>query len=57
MESKEIKEIRESLKLTQEQFAHKLGVTFVTINRWEAGLAKPSPLAIRALEKLEKVKR
>ena len=33
--SKEIKELRTTLGLTQEQFAAKLGVTFTTVNRWE----------------------
>lgn len=36
--------------LTQEQFAAKVGVTFPTINRWENGRAKPSPLALRQIQ-------
>ena len=38
--------------LTQEQFAAKIGVTFPTINRWENGRAKPSPLAMQKIEEL-----
>ncbi len=47
-----IRELRERTGLTQEKFAAKLGVTFPTINRWENGRAKPSPLAIQRIEEL-----
>lgn len=47
-----IRELRGRLGLTQEKFAAKLGVTFPTINRWENGRAKPSPLALSQIEKL-----
>jgi transcriptional regulator with XRE-family HTH domain len=32
--------------------AARLGVTFPTINRWENGRAKPSPLALKQIEDL-----
>ena len=47
-----IREIRKRTGLTQEKFAAKLGVTFPTINRWENGRAKPSPLAMQRIEEL-----
>ena len=47
-----IRELRDRTGLTQEKFAAKLGVTFPTINRWENGRAKPSPLAIQKIEEL-----
>lgn len=47
-----IRELRQSLKLTQEKFAAQLGVTFPTINRWENGHATPSPLALRQIDTL-----
>lgn len=47
-----IRELRQTLKLTQEKFAAQLGVTFPTINRWENGHATPSPLALRQIETL-----
>lgn len=47
-----VHEIRHRTGLTQEQFAARLGVTFPTINRWENGRTKPSPLALRQLEML-----
>ena len=47
-----VRELRERTGLTQEKFAAKLGVTFPTINRWENGHAKPSPLAMKQIEDL-----
>ncbi|RME60947.1 XRE family transcriptional regulator [Candidatus Parcubacteria bacterium] len=47
-----IKELRAALGLTQEQFAAKVGVTFSTVNSWESGKSKPSPLARRCIEEL-----
>ena len=47
-----IREFRQRTGLTQEKFAAKLGVTFPTINRWENGRAKPSPLAVQRIEEL-----
>jgi DNA-binding transcriptional regulator YiaG len=52
--SEMIKKLRIQLKLSQEQFAARVGVTFSTVNRWEAGRSKPSPLAWRELERLSK---
>jgi len=52
--SKMIKGLRVSLGLTQEQLAAKVGVTFSTINRWENGRGKPSPLAMKQIEGLQK---
>lgn len=45
-----IREIRLQTGLTQEQFAAELGVTYSSINRWENGRSKPSPLAIQKIE-------
>ena len=47
-----VRELRKRTGLTQEKFAAKLGVTFPTINRWENGRAKPSPLAMQKIEEL-----
>lgn len=47
-----IREIRGRLGLTQEKFAARLGVTLPTINRWENGRTRPSPLAIQNLREL-----
>ncbi|QIR41753.1 helix-turn-helix transcriptional regulator (plasmid) [Tolypothrix sp. PCC 7910] len=45
-----IRELRLLKGLTQEQFAVSLGVTYPTINRWENGRSKPSPLAMEKIE-------
>ncbi len=51
--STQIRTFRLSLKLTQEQFASQLGVTFATVNRWERGKTIPSPLARQHLQKMQ----
>jgi DNA-binding transcriptional regulator YiaG len=45
-----IHELRQRLGLTQEQLAHQLGVTYLTVNRWENRHAKPSPIAMKLIE-------
>ncbi|UKP01419.1 helix-turn-helix domain-containing protein [Nostoc sp. UHCC 0870] len=47
-----IREMRVLTGLTQEQFAAALGVTFPTVNRWENGRNKPSPIAMKQIEKM-----
>ena len=54
MEAEEIKAIRAKLGLTQEAFARKLGVAYFTVVRWENNMSKPSPLALKALQRLTK---
>ena len=49
-----IRRIRESLGLTQAQLAEHLGVSFMSVNRWENGHVKPLPAFMKALEKLER---
>ena len=53
MNAEQIKQLRIRLGLTQEQFAYKIGVSWATVCRWEHG-RKPSPLALKALQKLAK---
>lgn len=50
--AQQVLEMRLEMGLTQEQFASKLGVSFLTVNRWENKKTKPSPLAIQKLQKL-----
>ena len=52
MDRQRIKKIRNSLKLTQEEFAHQLGVTLCTVNRWETGKTSPSRLAKKQIIQL-----
>ncbi len=49
-----LRSIRKHLKLSQEKFASRLGITFPTISRWENGRAKPSPLGWKQVKKLVK---
>lgn len=44
--------LRQSLNMTQEEFAHAIGVTVSTVNRWENGHVEPSRLARKAMESL-----
>ena len=52
MTANDIRKLRESLELTQEQFAKRIGATRGTIARWELATAKPKGLYLQALEKL-----
>lgn len=54
MDGNELKQIRVSLRLTQEEFAHRLGVTLCTVNRWENNRTMPSRLAKKQIQQLEK---
>jgi DNA-binding transcriptional regulator YiaG len=47
--SKAIKELRERMMLSQEEFAEKLGVSFATVNRWENGHHEPTYKARRKI--------
>lgn len=47
-----ITRMRQSLNMTQEEFAHAIGVTVSTVNRWENGHVEPSRLARKAMENL-----
>lgn len=46
--------LRKKLGLTQAEMARRLGVSFVTVNRWENGHCRPSPLAKRYIDELQK---
>lgn len=45
--SEKVLEVRGRLLISQEQLAEEIGVSFATINRWEAGRNEPSFLAQR----------
>jgi DNA-binding transcriptional regulator YiaG len=44
-----IKQLRQEMKLTQEEFAYSCGVVFSTVNRWEKGHTRPSPMALKLI--------
>ncbi|MGA2233018.1 MAG: helix-turn-helix domain-containing protein [Tepidisphaeraceae bacterium] len=45
--------LREAIGLTQEQFARRLGVTKMTVSRWECGTIRPSPAMAEAIGRLQ----
>jgi transcriptional regulator with XRE-family HTH domain len=50
-----LKKLREERLLTQEELAEKVGVTPLTISRWENSKRKPRLKSIRKLAKVLKV--
>ena len=42
---RQIRDLRRKLNMTQEEFAHALGITVSTVNRWENSHSEPSKLA------------
>jgi len=48
-----IRRLRLQLGMTQGQLGERLGVTLVTVSRWETGHVRPNKLAIKALTTLE----
>ena len=48
--SEKIKQIRQQRFLSQEAFAKELGVSFVTVNRWESGKTKPTYKTMKLLD-------
>lgn len=47
-----LRALRAKLALTQEQLAERLGVSFATVNRWEAGTSKPQRAQAQAIAAL-----
>ncbi len=47
-----LRALRAQLGLTQEQLAERLGVSFATVNRWEAGASKPQRAPAEAIAAL-----
>ncbi|HZL38168.1 MAG TPA: helix-turn-helix domain-containing protein [Tepidisphaeraceae bacterium] len=45
--------LREGMGLTQSQFGEELGVSKITVSRWECGRMRPSPAKARAIRKLQ----
>ena len=47
-----IKQLRQQLDISQQDFAILLGIALQTVHRWETGKNKPSRMAKNLLEKL-----
>lgn len=52
MGPEDIKRLRFLFGWSQEKLARELGVSFSTVNRWEKGRSRPSPLAMSFLARL-----
>jgi transcriptional regulator with XRE-family HTH domain len=48
-----VKDLRQRLGVTQEQFAHEVGVTFSTVNQWENGRRRPQPFLVKRLLEMD----
>jgi DNA-binding transcriptional regulator YiaG len=49
-----IRSLREAMGLTQAELGERLGVTNITVYRWEAGMVAPNAAAVKRLEKLRR---
>lgn len=47
---KDIKRIRRKALMTQEDFAKEIGVSCITVTRWETGKAKPNLKTMRLID-------
>jgi DNA-binding transcriptional regulator YiaG len=48
-----VRELRQRLALTQEQFAQRVGVTYSTVNHWENGKRVPLPFLVKRLVEMK----
>jgi|GEM_PF-1044660 len=46
--------LREAIRLTQEQFANMLGVSKMTVSRWECGRMRPSSSVVASICELQR---
>ena len=51
-----LKKLRQTRGWSQEGLARELGVSFVTVNRWENGKTKPSRLAKDKIKQIANIK-
>lgn len=56
MDGKKVKEIRERLKMTQQEFAEVIGVAMSSVANWENKRREPSRLAVQSIEELLTIK-
>ncbi len=52
MTNHEIRELREALGMTTQQFADVIGVARITVNRWESGESKPYKVFVEKMGKM-----
>lgn len=56
MRPEQIKNLRRVFGWSQQKLAEQIGVSLMTVLRWEKGYTEPSPLALEKLERLWKRK-
>lgn len=54
MDRQEIKALRETLGLSQQELGVKLGLAAITVSRWERGTSQPRREALKGLEQLRR---
>lgn len=57
MTAQEIRSLRKALGMTQEQFARAVGVSLMTVSRWERGVYEPLPVFVGRIEELRNGRR
>jgi DNA-binding transcriptional regulator YiaG len=50
MNAQEIKQLRITMGMTQQEFCHALGIAHSTLCHWESGRKEPSKMARKILE-------
>ena len=53
MNARQVKSFRKSLRLTQQEFATLLGLSFASVNRWENGATTATGLSLVLLQLLD----
>lgn len=52
LDPKQVKRLRERLRLTQKQMAQRMGVSLRSVIRWEQGTSVPHPVFTRMMREL-----
>jgi putative transcriptional regulator len=54
MDAGRIVKLRASLRMSQVEFGQLLGVHFMTVSKWERGVASPSPYQVALMEQFDR---
>lgn len=57
MSAVNVRSLRSGTRLSQEQFAQLLGTSWITVSRWERGVAEPNPKTEARLRRLKELLR
>jgi len=56
MSPEEIRSLRQSLQMTQDQFAQLMGMHSLTVSKWERGILQPNPYQAALMQSFKKAK-